>query len=222
MKVKNVSQKILKQDVIDASGSLQVCAGLKCGSEAAIHAMRKMFEADDNDAILLIDASNAFNSLNRSAALHNIRILCPTLATFAINTYREPARLFIIGGKEIKSAEGTTQGDPIAIAIYAVSLRISQIVRLAEFAQSHPQASYVAYTFGLRHRWTYYLRTLPNIEDLLGPLERAISNVLIPSMVDHKCTQLEEVYTAITSGTSWRLRIYESHSECECRVSSVC
>ena len=55
---------------------------------------------------------------------------------------------------------------------------ISQIVRLAEFAQSHPQASYVAYTFGLRHRWTYFLRTLPNVEDLLKPLERAISNVL--------------------------------------------
>ena len=115
--------KILKQDVIDASGSLQVCAGLKCGSEAAIHAMRKMFEADGNEAVLLIDASNAFNSLNRSAALHNIRILCPTLATFAINTYREPARLFIIGGKEIKSAEGTTQGDPIAMGLYAVSLQ---------------------------------------------------------------------------------------------------
>ena len=115
--------KILKHDVIDASGSLQVCAGLKCESEAAIHAMRKMFEADDNDAVLLVDASNAFNSLNRSAALHNIRILCPTLATFAINTYRVPARLFITGGKEIKSAEGTTQGDPIAMGLYAVSLQ---------------------------------------------------------------------------------------------------
>ena len=68
---------------------------------------------------------------------------------------------------------------------------ISQIVRLGEFAQSHPQASYVAYTFGLRHRWTYFLRTLPNIEDLLKPLERAISEVLIPSMVDHKSTELE-------------------------------
>ena len=32
---------------------------------------------------------------------------------------------------------------------------ISQLERLAEFAQSHPQASYVAYTFGLRHRWTF-------------------------------------------------------------------
>ena len=112
--------KILKHDVIDASGSLQVCAGLKCRSEAAIHAMRKMFEADGNDAVLLIDASNTFNSLNRSAALHNIRVLCPTLATFL--TYSEPARLFITGGKEIKSAEGTTQGDPITIGLYAVSL----------------------------------------------------------------------------------------------------
>jgi len=65
---------------------------------------------------------------------------------------------------------------------------ISQIVRLAEFAQSHPQASYVAFTFGLRHRWTYYLRTLLNIENLLEPLEHAISDVLIPSMAEHKCT----------------------------------
>ena len=64
-------------------------------------------------------------------------------------------------------------------------------MRLAEFAQSLPQASYVAYTFGLRHRWTYFLRTLPDIEDLFKPLECAISDVLIPSIVDHKCTELE-------------------------------
>ena len=68
---------------------------------------------------------------------------------------------------------------------------MSNTVRLAEFAQSHPQAGYVAYTFGLRRRWTYFLRTLSNIEDLLKPLERAISDVLIPSMADHKCTELE-------------------------------
>ena len=28
-----------------------------------------------------------------------------------------PAHLFITGGKEIKSAEGTTQGDPIAMGL---------------------------------------------------------------------------------------------------------
>ena len=68
---------------------------------------------------------------------------------------------------------------------------ISQIVRLAEFTQSHLQASSVAYTFGLRHRWTYFLRTLPNIKDLRKPLECTMSDVLIPLMGDHKCTELE-------------------------------
>ena len=87
--------KVTKPDVIDASGSLQVCAGHKSGSEAAIHAMRELFEHDNSDTVLLIDMSNAFSSLNRAVALHNIRVLCPSIATYAINTDREPARLFI-------------------------------------------------------------------------------------------------------------------------------
>ena len=115
--------KVTKEDVLDASGSLQVCADLRSGSEAAVHAMHSIFEEEETDAVLLIDASNAFNALNRAAALHNIRVLCPPIATYAINTYRQSARLFITGGSELKSAEGTTQGDPLAMAIYAISLQ---------------------------------------------------------------------------------------------------
>ena len=70
-----------------------------------------------------MDASNAFNALNRAAALHNVRISCPTIATYAINTYRLPARLFILGGKELTSAEGTMQGDPLAMSLYAISVQ---------------------------------------------------------------------------------------------------
>ena len=85
--------KVAKQDVINASGAMRVCAGQKSGGEAAIHAMRNIFEADETDAALLVDASNAFNSLNRAAALHNIRELCPLIAAYVTNTYRVPARL---------------------------------------------------------------------------------------------------------------------------------
>ena len=112
-----------KPDVIDASGSLQVCAGHKSGSEAAIHARRSTFDEDETDAVLLIDASNAFNALNRAATLHIIRVLCPTLASHVINTYRQPACLFITGGEERISAEGTTQGDPLSMSLYATSLQ---------------------------------------------------------------------------------------------------
>ena len=78
----------------------------------AIHAMRELFKYYNSEAVLLIDASNVFNSLNRAAALHNIRVFCPSIATYGINTYREPARLFIVDGQELRSSEGTRQGDP--------------------------------------------------------------------------------------------------------------
>ena len=40
---------------------------------------------------------------------------------------------------------------------------------------SQPQASYADFTFGLRHRWSYFLRTLPDIADLLEPLEHEVA-----------------------------------------------
>ena len=74
---------------------------------------------------------------------------------------------------------------------------ISEITALAEFAVTQPQASYAAYTFGLKHRWTYFLRTLPDIQDLLEPLESAISRVLIPAITDRQCGQLDRDILAL-------------------------
>ena len=68
----------------------------------------------------MVDASNAFNWLNRKAAQHNISQLCPALSTKINNTYSRPARLFV-GGETLLSEEGTTQGDPLAMSMYAVA-----------------------------------------------------------------------------------------------------
>ena len=67
---------VAKKDVVEASDSLQLCARQRSGNEAAIQVMHPIFEADDTDAVRLIDASNAFNALNRIAALPKIRVLC--------------------------------------------------------------------------------------------------------------------------------------------------
>ena len=109
--------------MINASGAMQVCAGQKSGRVAAIHAMRNMFGADETDAALLVDASNASNSLTRGAALNDIRVLCPLIATHVINIYRTPALLFGVGGGELQSADGTTQGDQLTMLMYAISLQ---------------------------------------------------------------------------------------------------
>ena len=41
------------------------------------------------------------------------------------------------------------------------------------------------------------MRTLPDIEDLLEPLERAISDVLIPSLTEHNCSVTERKLLAL-------------------------
>jgi len=52
------------------SWKLVLCAGQDAGCEAAIHAMCRVFSEDNTEAVLLVDASNAFNSLNCQTALH--------------------------------------------------------------------------------------------------------------------------------------------------------
>ena len=68
---------IVRHDVQEAAGPLQLCAGQQAGCEAAVHALRTLFDDASNDGLLLVDASNAFNSLNRALALVNIRKICP-------------------------------------------------------------------------------------------------------------------------------------------------
>ena len=43
--------------------------------------------------------------------LHNLKLICHIIATYLINCCATPSRLFIVGGGEILSSEGTTQGD---------------------------------------------------------------------------------------------------------------
>ena len=81
--------------------------------------MREIFKSPESEVVLLVDATNAFNRL---AALHNITVCCPSLAIILANTYRAPIRMIIPGNGEIASTEGTTQGDPLAMAMYALAI----------------------------------------------------------------------------------------------------
>ena len=118
---------MIKLDVLEAAGTLQLCAGKEAGSEATVHTMRHIFEDAKSEAILLVDASNAFNSMNLKSALHNIHYLCALLAVILSNTYREDVQLFI-DGETLHSCEGTTQGDPLAMAMYMYAIGILPLV----------------------------------------------------------------------------------------------
>ena len=289
----------IKPQIMDSAGSLQLCAGQHAGCEAAIHAMTQIFDDEATDALLLVDATNAFNSINRKVLLHNIQFICPPMAIYTINCYSKSSRLFIQGGGELSSSEGTTQGDSIAMPMYAMgivplldnikktsasevkhaayaddlagagklkNLRtwwdnvteigpllgyfprpdkswlivkpelfqsavtafadtdlqitidghsylggyigtstskeehiitkvrkwVEQIEKLSSIAKYEPQAAYAAYVSGFRHRFTYSIRTTPNIQNLLRPLDHVIDTKLIPALTDNQTISRNE------------------------------
>lgn len=112
--------KVLSADVLQATGPLQLCAGHQAGCEAAVHAMKSIFKEEETEAIIFVDASNAFNNLNRRVALLNVHSTCPAIATILTNCYRSDSLLFV-QGEVLQSREGTTQGDPLAMAMFALA-----------------------------------------------------------------------------------------------------
>ena len=76
---------------------------------------------------MLVDATNAFNSLNRAAAIHNIKQLCPPLHQYLENTYRTPVNLVVNNhqGDDVYlySEERATQGDVAAMQMYGIAMK---------------------------------------------------------------------------------------------------
>ena len=296
--------KALGNDVQLAAGALQTCAGMESGVEAAIHAMSTIFEEDQCEAVLLVDAENAFNRLNREVALHNIQRTCPPLFRYLHNSYKQPAKLHLGDGTFIFSEEGVTQGDNVAMAMYSVSSRklidssrsavkevkqvwfaddscggskiaklrdwwnhlkdtgpaygyfpkpsktwliikseemlvaarqafagtgvqitasgerhigaalgspefkekyvkdkvdkwVADVMKLSEIAQEEPQAALSAYNTGLSQRWKFVQRTIRDISHLFDPLEDAIRQHLIPSLIGREVSDLERRIIAL-------------------------
>ena len=92
---------IAASDIQNAAGCLQLCCGQMSGIEAAVRATRSAFESDDVEAVLLVDASNAFNCINRQVALQNIGRLCPTIGTILIRSTTD----LLIDGEVIPSQD---------------------------------------------------------------------------------------------------------------------
>ena len=223
---------------------------------------------------------------------------CPPFSKILINTYRNPARLIISAGEELRSQEGTTQGDNLAMSFYGLATSVllhklklvcerikqvwladdvtgaglirdlrewwdnvivegekigyyvnenkswlilkdpskldqvketfsntqikitvegkrhlgavvgnddfrkhyidekvdgwcSEIEKLAKFAETQPHAAFAAYIHGEQHKFTYFLRTIPGMEEHLERLDDIIEQKFIPALFGHNITASE-------------------------------
>ena len=160
--VGKVVMKVIKRDIQEA---IQLCAGQDAGCEAAVHAMEHLLNEKDTEATILVDVTNAFNRLNRRVTLLNCNKICPAMAHSLINTYCNSLCLFV-DGQCLLSEEGTTQGNPLAMAMYAIGTlplihRLDGIAKQTWYADDSTAASSLE---KLRRWWD----TLNEIGSLYG------------------------------------------------------
>ena len=102
--------KCLKNEFMSLGSNYQLCLGQKCGIEYAIHTLRDQYSKTSADAVLLIDAENAFNSLNRKLALKIIENTCPSFSTAIKNSYSNPYKLFVNKKNNLPSRRDNPRG----------------------------------------------------------------------------------------------------------------
>ena len=61
---------------------------------------------------------------------------------------------------------------------------VRNVEQLSAIAIIQPQAAYVALTHGLIHKWTYLAKTVPNIEELLKPLEDVYNTIFKKNFIE--------------------------------------
>ena len=68
----------------------QLACGMQSGIEGAVHAISALYDDHFSDGweFLLMDATNAFNSVNGAAALWNARVLWQSCGRFLFNNYK--------------------------------------------------------------------------------------------------------------------------------------
>ena len=68
---------------------------------------------------------------------------------------------------------------------------VAEIQQLTEFARSQPQAADLAFAHLPCNKWTFLCRIMPGMSTFLNPLLTAISDTLIPTLIDHNVSTTE-------------------------------
>ena len=81
----------------------------------------------------------------------------------------------------------------------AVNSWVKQFHVLSQIAEIDPQAAYCAFVTGFRNKLTYFLRTIPDINVLLRPLEDIMRNEFIPALTGGiTCSEDERLLLSLT------------------------
>nr|GEZ76955.1 putative reverse transcriptase domain-containing protein [Tanacetum cinerariifolium] len=98
--------------------------GVPRGGEAILYAVNHLVEDRGDDlslSMLLVDFQNAFNLIDRTIMLDEVRLRCPAISRWVEFCYSSPARLYY-GEHSLWSCQGVQQGDPLCPFLFSLVL----------------------------------------------------------------------------------------------------
>ena len=103
----------------------QIGVAAPLGAEVGSQTVRQWCErnkASANKLLFIADFENAFNSIDRSKFLREVRHHLPGLARWAEWCYGKPSKLFF-DGATINSSVGVQQGDPLGPLFFSLAIQ---------------------------------------------------------------------------------------------------
>ena len=101
----------------------QFGVGVSGGVENVVQGLRLANALKEGSAVVEIDFTNAFNSVERPVISEHITHLFPQLKTWFELCYGQPSYLLVQNQKPIQSARGVQQGDPLGPFLFALALQ---------------------------------------------------------------------------------------------------
>ncbi|XP_026383936.1 uncharacterized protein LOC113279455 [Papaver somniferum] len=112
------------KDLDSYLGNCQYGIGIPCGGEGILHSANRLLDlhgSDNTKSMLLIDFSNAFNLVDRSTIIREVRAHCPSISHWVEFCYMKPARLYY-RDHILSSTQGMQHGDPLGPLLFALAL----------------------------------------------------------------------------------------------------
>jgi hypothetical protein len=116
--------EIAKEEAKARLEPIQMGVGTLMGAETLVHVVRDWLFAhrENGDKVLaMLDLSNAFNAVDRSAVRRATRAMMPGLALWVDTCYGSPSSL-VLGGRQLRSERGVQQGDPLGPALFSMAI----------------------------------------------------------------------------------------------------
>ena len=128
--------RAVQSEAVDILSPLQVGVGIPAGCEAIVHSLASLLNNSsilpESRCVLLVDFSNAFNSIDRGHMFEEARSRIPSISSWLECCYSSQPLLFF-GEHTILSCCGVQQGDPLgplgfALALHPIVERIKREV----------------------------------------------------------------------------------------------